>query len=350
MKHHTNLKSRKSESAMYGDLSEERVLCILKTFISVSEARRDRYNSKFDIYYELKGEDFTRGLQVKTIIQPYSDTYQLGGLYKYEVGMLIVGINYPNFGILHIVDELDKDNVTSYLSLTRREKTKLEKEILMWSDFLVELEKSLTQGIIVTPEIFKKSVSPMFYREYESIERFKIFCVNHGLKLEEVYNVSSPTDLIVNGFKVQMKYRSQSKNYAVEGIKHYSFAFRRTGKVKYIRGDNDFYVLELGNYHGDFLWIPDYLLVEKGYISKGPLEKEEKSLCIFPYDYVEKRRENVTTTQKNRHQIKGNWSCNRRYWISTTRGCLGSTNDVAIHIENLLIEEWIDSPYEPNYI
>lgn len=351
-RHATNLNPRTSKTSEIGELSEERVLRLLKTFKTVSVARRDKYDSKFDIFYQLEGEDFTRGLQVKTISHISRDTYSMHHLNKYGIGMLIVAIHYKKFGILHMTDEADKDSVAVYMSHKRIDKSIYEKEIMIWPEFLVELEKCLTRGIIVTPEIFKNSVTPTQYLEYESIERFKVFCEKHKLEVEEVYGVYSPTDLIVNGFKIQMKFISRPLSHIERNKKNgdywYAVELRRSGNVKYLKGDNDFYVVEMGEYKGEFLWIPEYLLLEREYISGAGLERARANLHVFPYDYVEKAKASAITSRQ-KTKIKGNWSCNKKYWFSTEKGCLGSTNDVATHIENLLIEEWIDweSPYEP---
>ena len=340
----TILTPRTKNPSLTGDTTEKIVVDIMKSFDSVCDVRRDRYSSKFDVYYELEGESVTRGLQVKTINQKSRDFYHINSMHKYEEGMLVIAARHPRFGFVYTTIESDKDaNPNVYVSLNKKEKSKYEKLILMWPEFLVELERSLTKGIIVTPELFKSSICPSQYLEYQSIERFKIFCEKHDLKLDLVDDVSLPTDLYVNGFKVQMKYSSKPTSHLEasqrNGDYYYPVNLRRFGNVKYVKGDNDFYVIEMGEHLGEFLFVPEYILLEKKYISQGPLEKARSRLRVFPYDYVEKRKATATTGQKNK--IKGNWSCNKWYWMTTEEGCLGSTNDVAIHIENLFMEGWM---------
>lgn len=328
-------RDRRKDSFHIGDISEIRICELLKSFDSVASARRDRFGSKFDIFYELKGEGFTRGLQVKTICRcRNSDIYQMCSINKYNVGMLLIGIRYPDFGIIHLINEFDKDYTSVYLSPVEGGNPEYNKEILKWPEFIIELEKSLKNSIIITPEVFRNSVSRFQYLEYENIERFKVFCLKHSLEIELVYNVSSPTDLIVNGFNVQMKYSTKRqigrRNSGKRADRGYMIKSCRWNK-NYEEGQNDFYVIEIEHYHGEYLWIPEYLF----------LKKAAKAILIYPYDYVEQERPNYPERYQSR--VKGNWTSNKRYWISTEKGCLGSTNDVAIHIENLLIEEWIDS-------
>ena len=318
--------------------TEEKVVNILSGFDNVSSVWKDRYNSKFDIFYILKNESVTRGLQVKTIIQ-LSPTkprqFRINALDKYEDGMLMVALKHLEFGLVYVNSrEYSIEGVT--ISLRKPAKTKFNKLILDWDEFLGALQNSLSKGIIVTTEVYEKSLGNCHLKEYQSIERFTILCRKYGLTIEVNNDTTSATDLIVSGFKVQMKYcgrvmpsRQKSRHNA------YTINLYRSGLIKYKKGDNDFYIIELGANHGDFMWIPEHVLIKMGYISENNLQEKRKVFNLYPHDHVEKRRE-VSRSHKN--NVKGSWSCDPKFWISTERGCLGSLENVDVHIKNLFLD------------
>ncbi len=50
----TILTPRTKNPSLTGDTTEKIVVDIMKSFDSVCDVRRDRYSSKFDVYYELE--------------------------------------------------------------------------------------------------------------------------------------------------------------------------------------------------------------------------------------------------------------------------------------------------------
>ena len=86
----------------------------------------------------------------------------------------------------------------------------------------------------------------------------------------------------------------------------------------YIKGNNDFYIIEIGGYHGEFLWLTEDILIEHKLVDT---DKKYSNLSVFPYDYVEKKL--LTVDVKYKSKVKGNWTCNIDYWVSTEKGCLG---------------------------
>lgn len=337
--------TRKQNSCnVVSNASEQDVISILKEFDCVKDVWKDRYNSKFDIYYTLKDEDVIRGLQIKSINRVTSriDEYEINDLDKYIDGMLIVCVNkLINIGFAY-VDSNYYRTMQTKISLKRDPINKFEKLILEWDDFILKLKDTLCYGLIVTPELYKNSMSPNHFLEHQSIERFNLFCIKYGLKCELNYDNSSPTDLFVDGFKIQMKYSSKPIGQ-ITGTYSYDINLHRNGSIKYKKGDNDFYVIEIGGYHNDFIWLSENLLIAKGYISEN-IKTDEISTCnmhIFPPDYIEKKL--LITADKYKSQIKGNWSCDKKYWISTEKGCLNDIPDVKSHINNLFSEIFIAS-------
>ena len=62
---------------------------------------------------------------------------------------------------------------------------------------------------------------------------------------------------------------------------------------------NNFYIIEVGSHHGDFLILPEKILIIKGIISSGN-NNGTRFLSIYPYDYT-----------------KRNWTSDKQYWVST---------------------------------
>jgi len=325
--------------------TEQDVIEILKGFDCVKDVWKDRYNSKFDIYYVLNDENVIRGLQIKTItkLKSYDDLHTVNDLHKYFNGMLIVCLNkLTGIGFTYIDSDYYRTKAPTF-SINNNPVNKFEKLILQWDQFILKLKEMVCYGVIITPELYKNSISTDHYTEYESIERFKYFCKKYNLNCVLNYDNSSPTDLFVNGFKIQMKYSGRiigekTSNYS------YDIQLSRSADIKYKKGDNDFYVLEIGGYHGDFLWLPQNLLIAKGYISEN-ISVDEPSKChmsIFAHDYVEKKL--LTTNDKDKHKVKGNWSCNKKYWFSTEKGCLKDSGiDIGVYIKNLFLENFVTS-------
>lgn len=319
--------------------TEQNVITLLKGFHSITSVWKDRYNSKFDIFYILKNETVTRGLQVKSIT-PLSPSkprqFVIGGLDKYEDGMLMVALNYQRFGLVY-TNSRDYSVKKVTISLRKPARTIFNKLILEWGDFLKVLEESLSKGIVVTPKLYEMSLGDAHLKEYYSVQRFTTFCQKHGLNIEVVDETTSVTDLVINGFKVQMKYCTQASPSRIKAGRYaYEINLHRSGQLKYKKGDNDFYVIELGANPGYFLWLPEYLLIKKGFICEtGVDEKRTNSLCVYPHDYVEKRKE---ISPKNKNRVKGGWSCDPKLWISTEHGCMSSHEDVDIYLNNLSID------------
>jgi hypothetical protein len=71
------------------NLAELDVIEIMSRFDNVEKVWKDLYNSKFDIYYTLKNENFIRGLQVKWIspIAKRKNGFSISDLDKYPDGL-----------------------------------------------------------------------------------------------------------------------------------------------------------------------------------------------------------------------------------------------------------------------
>lgn len=132
--------------------TEQNVIDILKKFDCVKDVWKDRYNSKFDIYYILNGEDVIRGLQIKSIVpvKSINDRYIIQHLHKYEDGMLMVCLNkMVGIGITYI-DSFYYRVTSTFIAINRNPINKFEKLILPWDQFTLKLKDMLYHGIVVT--------------------------------------------------------------------------------------------------------------------------------------------------------------------------------------------------------
>jgi len=342
----TNAKEKiqkKLNNIEIGNITEFDLINILRDFDNIVDVWKDTSNSKFDVYYVLKDENVIRGLQVKSISKRKNkQSYLLYNMHKYKNGMLIVGLSKEyQLGLAYINSDKYNNIRTVAVSFAKNPKSEFSKILLRWDNFLIHLKNILSEGQIITTELFKDSMSNTSYLEYLSIERFKVFCEKYGWNMKRNLNNSSETDLFVDGFRVQMKYRSNPRDPA-NGKYGYTIHLKRTidvGKyVSYKKGDNDFYVIEIGSHHGDFLIVPEKILIDKGYISINEKPRGEK-FDTFPYGYLAYRLANVRPGWE--HMVKGNWTMNPLFWFSTEKGRIEETHKLE-HITLQNIKNLVD--------
>jgi hypothetical protein len=310
------LYSRKGDSSTtaIGKATEKDALELLKSFASVKSAWTDNHNSKFDLYFNLHGDEIVRGLQVKTLgrVKNKNNAFDMTGLNKYEPGMLIVALNREaQIGLFYFYSET-YNTTSARIHVTPNPRGIFSKLIMNWNDFKVNFEKSLPSAIQITKEIFNESMTLHNRLEHESINRFIIYLERFGVQYKRMIDDSSATDIIVNGFKVQMKYSSKPHNPDKSQHEHPIHLGRSRGRVPYKKGDNDFYVIEVASKHGEFIILPEQLLIDKGFIITENCEGR-CDLSVYPYDHVEKLRA-VTHDPRAKALIKGNWTCDKSLW------------------------------------
>ena len=218
-------------------------------------------NSKFDIYYILNNESVTRELQVKFMSKDNNrkNGFIISDVTGYMDGMLMVCLNKSY-----------NRNKTVSVSTAKNPKSEFSKILLQWDNFSIHLKNILYHGMIVTDELFKSSMTTKSYTEYESIERFRLLCEKYHWNFNRNTDTASVTDLYIDGFKVQMKYTNRF--IITTGCNKVSL--HKTGyknniksRVSYDKGDNDYYIIELGSHLGEFLILSEKLLLDKGFIS-----------------------------------------------------------------------------------
>ena len=302
-----------------GHNAEMYIIRVLNTFNSVKKAWKDTNNSKFDVYFKLKGEKNIRGLQVKAIISNGKTGYRMKEINKYQNGMLIVGIHTElNFGVAFLFDE--KYNVPdASLSLRKNSKGVFSQLIRHGLNFNAYLEQMLPQAISISKELYLSLIPPLVQLERLSIRRFKKMCKQRGWSFKRNEDNASVTDVYVNGLKIQMKYVSRI------GEKSYSYKAnlcRSYNTQPYKKGDNDLYIIEIGERHGEFCCIPEKVLIAKGCISDDEYMPDHLSIQVFPVDYVKNKRESLIN-QKYINYYRGNWTSDPKFWFNTESGHMG---------------------------
>lgn len=333
---------QKSDSIIYhkkiythevGLSSELKIVEILNEFDNIEKIWKDCSNSKFDIYYILKGETVIRGLQVKTLTPRTnnipSSAFGSRNMNRYDDGMLIVCFNYEHLaGLAYINSDKYKNSGSIDVSFVKNPTNNFSKILLRWDEFLIHLKNILFQGMIITDKIFESKMSKNCFMEHKSIERFFIFCEKYGWTCVRNIDNNSVTDLFINGYKAQMKYCSKPLD-PNNGCYAYSIPLSKKSplykrKGSYEKGDNDFYIIEIGSNHGDFLILSEQVLIDKGLISING-EETTQTLNVYPYDYVENKL--LTTPNRYKYLVKGNWTCDKKYWYSTEEGPLFKKNE-----------------------
>lgn len=295
--------------------TEIEIIEIINKFDIVEKAWKDYNNSKFDVYYKLKNENFIRGLQVKAITKKRTrNTYTINGLHKYQDGMLIVCINKnDNMGLVFLSSQDTKVTSTN-VKFVDNPKSFFSKNLTNLYNFKINLKRFLSLSIIVTDDVFEKSLSPTNLKEYKSVERFLSLCDKNLIKVERIENNGTVVDLLVDGFKAQMKFRSNAANIA-NGMYFYQIECSKSGgwkkqRIPYNEGDVELYIIELGCDLGYFLFLTEEDLIKEGYI-KTNTQPGKTSLPVFPYNYMNR----TDLPSKDAKQKKGNFTCDVEKWL-----------------------------------
>ncbi len=316
-----------SNTTKIGLETEYDLIDVLRQLKSVKSVWKDSSNSKFDIYFTLNHENITRGLQAKTLgkVKNKNNAYDMAGLDKYSNGMLIVGLNKSaGIGLAYLFsDEYKTTGATVHV--TPNPRGKFSKLVMQWIDFILNLENLLPYAIHVTHKIFEDSLSLCSKLEYESQIRLIKFCDKYNISYKLMKNDSSPTDILLDGLKVQMKYCSKPNNIEKGRYEYPIHLGKKNGTIPYKKDENDLYIIEIASYHGDFLFLTEDILIKHGYISTDT-QPGKCSLGVYPYDHVENLLATLTNP-RTRKQIKGNWTCDKSLWLSTKNGSIKSRSN-----------------------
>lgn len=291
------------DSSGIGDRTEKYILEMMAKLNSVKFAERSLHNEKVDIYYRLT-DGALRGLQVKHLGKKSGNSYGSNHLDRYSDGTLIICVNPEDrVGLIFVMSpEFRAKSITVTIGGTKGVFSRL---LLDHGAFSVYLESMLPLAPVI--ENIRSLMTPCTVLEMESKQRFKDYCSKFGLRITEPDSSASVTDVIVSGFKCQLKYSSSPENRR-RTYSHKVMLGRGNGP--YIKGDNDFYVIELGGHHGEFLILHEQLLIDMGYVSHQG--KGKQNLNVFPLGYIREKMKSVTSRWD---MVKGNWTCDSKLWF-----------------------------------
>jgi len=255
-----------------------------------------------------------RGIQVKTLCKTKNrpDSFVINDLNRCADGTLVVCFSKErNIGIVFVMSV--EYHAAKGSAATLGSNGRFSVLIKHGNDFVEEFKRKIHLAPIVNridnmPKCIKL--------EFEMTERLKRYCEQNNLSYSLPDNARSTYDMIIQGKKVQLKYKTKPGK-SETGHHGYLIPLQRKSngiKSPYYQGDNDYYVIELGGYHGKFLFLPECILIGKLHI-QTPTQKGNSSLQVFPPDYLDKplNSHNRTTNGVGR-PVKGNWTCHPSLW------------------------------------
>lgn len=302
-----------------GNISEDIVLGILKTFSSIQDPALDLNMSALDILYTSKVTGEKKGLQVKYLGRKYKDEadggYRIAHIDKYKENTLIVCVNEEKkWGLAYLSTANDQEYANLYPGTNN---DILSSQIKPWNEFLQILETLLHRTYDLTEEIYLSLISPQNKQEMYSRNRIKIFCDKFGLTYSQVRDSSSPTDIIIEGYNVQIKYLQDPRFISDRGY-DYSYNFTRANDEPYSKGMNTLYLFEQGKSPGFFLILHENVLIDLGYI-KTDYQAGRTKLHIHEFYHDDEIKNNLTTTQ-SLYRYRHKWTCNPLFWWSVEHG------------------------------
>ena len=282
-----------------GRRTEQYVADLLSSDPEISEVALTDYNGLGDVTYRTPDSKL-RTLQVKKMSYMSSYSYKVNNVTGYPDDMLVVCLNDERqVGALFTgQDTKDRPGAGMVLSYGPGKKTSYYSQFRVeWSKFEEQLlSRCRTSTVVEDPDSL---ISRNNLKEKKMIDRFAEFC----LKMRYAFvrsDMSSTHDGTVDGKKVQLKYCSRPYNgycYRVHLTKH--DGGRKT--QPYAKGDNDYYVFEVGSHEGKFLIVREGFLITKGFL-RTEHQLGKKALNVYPPGYEAKQF------------ITGAWTCDEANW------------------------------------
>ncbi len=133
-------------------------------------------------------------------------------------------------------------------------------------------------------------------KEYESLQRFELFCIKNNIKYVRNTTNSEPFDGTINNYKFQAKFvllnHGKSLTYQISSQKKSGTINGKRIRRPYDVGDFNYYIVEVGGiigeeskYENNFCIIPKSILIEQK-ILKSDTCKGKYSFGVCSYDYV----------------------------------------------------------------
>ena len=248
----------------------------------------------FDIIV-LTDDGIKRGIQVKTI---NNDNNSVSNLTKkktdkgkYPDDTLMVFLK-PDKSIFYLAYFKDIFSGKPTFRVKKGDKRAYEDTDKFKSDLLEMCKNAVDVSTIPLEDRF----SPKTLTEYNSRQRVIEFSNKYSLSFEIYYTHASSIDVLINGHAIQMK--SSSKKHG----NGYNVGLMKNGgrgeHVPYHIDDGiNFFLIEVGDYVGEFCLLPIEILAKEGYIETDS-QKGKKAIKVF--------HPSVTS--------RGNFTKDPKYW------------------------------------
>jgi hypothetical protein len=303
-----------------GDQVEIFVAELLKASKLLQNVRRSQYNCRLDILYEVDGQ--TRGIQVKKLSKgkmgKYGFNYRSAKMNGYAHDTVIICIHTEDKKAVLLTGGDVKD--TKAIKVSKLGNPGQWNRFLLpsWDNLFRELEEAALTSTIYDESRHLTSEST---KEKESIERFVSLCKQFSLEFIPSESNADMSDGIINGKKIQLKFRStQATNrryYQTNMLRSHGRTV--ADRTPYEKGNNDFYIFEVGGpkdnpkrYFNNFLIIPEDKLIEEGII-KTEHQKGKTFIQIYPFDYLTYQKKAIQAAE-----LKGNWTIDRELWYNSS--------------------------------
>jgi len=255
-----------------GDKTEKYIFDLLNESNEFSKITiNGRENSELDIIFIIKGEAEERGIQIKLLYESKTKKFDLTIDNNYNQNTVIVGISRDRlYSCVFLRSEIPTKTkiVLNFNNPSDEIKNNIYDDKQLFIKSLIEYCKkaSLYKG---------SSISDSNLKEKKSFERIEEICLKANIPFRFETTSDSHTDLIINNYNIQCKYREISENdyfeFTIQKIKN-------NQKVPYSIEDNlDFFIFETKD--NDFFVIPVYILNYFGYLTSN-IHKGKNIICL----------------------------------------------------------------------
>jgi hypothetical protein len=318
--------ARGNSSAMdKGDISEYATIEIFEGLPVVKKVVKDTYNSKLvDVIVYLKHDnidanDHPRAVQVKTLtkVKGKDNAFRFFNINDYPDGTLIVALNKEEkVGLVYFMSsEYRNQDGTGFACFAGKACGNFSKILYRWDKFISKLTEMIMFAPILTLEMYVNSLTSNNLAERLSRLRFEQLCNLMGKQYTDIPNNTAPTDVLMDILKCQLKYSSECA--LRQGV--YDIAFHRQKMRPYEIGQNDFYIIELANFPGYFMFLHRNLLLRLGYLKSDDIPGKT-GLHVFDYNYDDNMLKNLSEVMKQNYRNK--WCCEKYLWWSIYEGWL----------------------------
>ncbi|AYV81099.1 MAG: hypothetical protein Harvfovirus16_10 [Harvfovirus sp.] len=238
--------------------------------------------NKFDIIFKCIGDEFLRGIQIKTIriAGNSSNCWVIGhGNKVYEEDTIMIGVN-NDYNVFCIYLARDTKGVSFALGKNYKQKdnvyvfTNLEK-------FRNKLYEMIKISTIIKNNDLSLYNTENHKREYEMMESLKSLCEENNLSFKMNNGPPGPIDCYIGPYRIQCKSSSTKKSnfYLFSTQKSRGKREGNGKKIPYDSTDFDYLICQIIPSPNDFYTIPMEKLIERGYV-KDDVNKGKCGICL----------------------------------------------------------------------